>query len=226
MILLFCSCNQKAEKQKTEQNSEPNIESNAELKAELKAESELDTDYSTSAELFAKDVLKENLRKHTFEIADLEKPVHAQIFYNVGLQKIEAYSNKNYPKNSKPNYYEHFTLFVATYNSEINALKTFELIKECTKKQLNEIERAEKEFLLRIDALNIGVKPGGMIVQSGKQIFSLVETCRETPIGGTWKDYEDKFIGYIVKNREEIEVLNSDCGKMTNYIIEKRKASR
>lgn len=222
MILLFCSCNQKAEKQKTEQNSEPNIESNA----ELKAESELDTDYSTSAELFAKDVLKENLRKHTFEIADLEKPVHAQIFYNVGLQKIEAYSNKNYPKNSEPNYYEHFTLFVATYNSEINALKTFELIKECTKKQLNEIERAEKEFLLRIDALNIGVKPGGMIVQSGKQIFSLVETCRETPIGGTWKDYEDKFIGYIVKNREEIEVLNSDCGKMTNYIIEKRKASR
>lgn len=218
MILLFCSCNQKAEKQKTEQNSEPNIQS--------KAESELDTDYSTSAELFAKDVLKENLRKHTFEIADLEKPVHAQIFYNGGLQKIEAYSNKNYPKNSEPNYYEHFTLFVATYNSEINALKTFELIKECTIKQLNEIEQAEKEFLLRTDALYIGVKPGGMIVQSGKQIFSLVETCRESPIGGTWKDYEDKFIGYIVKNREEIEVLNSDCGKMTNYIIEKRKASR
>jgi len=56
MILLLCSCNQKAEKQKAEQNSEPNIES----KAELKTESELDTDYSISAELFAKDVLKEN----------------------------------------------------------------------------------------------------------------------------------------------------------------------
>ena len=97
----------KLKSKKLKKISEPIIES----KAELNTESELDTDYSITAELFAKNVLKDNLRKHTFDIADLEKPVHTQIFHNVGLQKIEAYSNKNYPKNSEPNYYEHFYSF-------------------------------------------------------------------------------------------------------------------
>ncbi|MET2985643.1 hypothetical protein [Aureibaculum conchae] len=222
MILLICSCNEKAEKQKPELNSEPNIES----KAELKTESELDTDYSISAELFAKDVLKENLRKHTFDIADLKKPVHAQIFYNVGLQKIEAYSNKNYPKNSEPNYYEHFTLFVATYHSEINALKTFELLKQVSKKSFSEWQQIDKEVSLRAIALNVGTKPGGMIIQSGRQIFSLVKTCRETPIGGTWSDYEKKFIKYLTKRGdEEFKVLNSHCG-MNKYELKTIKASR
>jgi len=63
------------------------------------------------------------------------------------------------------------------------------------------------------------------LVQRGKQIFSLVETCRETPIEGKWIDYEKVFLEYIAN--EEIEVLNSDCGKMSSYIIENRKiASR
>ena len=221
MILLFCSCKEKLENQKTEHKSESNTES----KAELKTKSELDTDYSISAELFAKDVLKENLRKHTFDATDLNKPKHIEIFDNVGLKNIIAYSNKNYPKNSEPNYYEHFTLFVANYQSELNALKTFALIEMTSKENPAEYQLAQKKFAERIKALNIGAKPGGMIVQSGKQIFSLVETCRETPIGGTWKDYEDKFIGFIIKNGEEIEILNSDCG-MDRYRIEKRKASR
>jgi len=29
-------------------------------------------------------------------------------------------------------------------------------------------------------------KPGGFILQKGNWLFSLVETCRDTPIGGTW----------------------------------------
>ena len=219
IILLFCSCKEKSENQKTEQKSKPKTESKAELK------SELDSDYSISAELFAKYVLKENLRKHTFNATDLNKPKHIEIFDNVGLKNIIAYSNKNYPKNSEPNYYEHFTLFVANYQSELNALKTFALIKMTSKEKPAEYQLAQKKFTERVKALNIGAKPGGMIVQSGKQIFSLVETCRETPIGGTWKDYEDKFIVFIVKNGEEIEILNSDCG-MDRYRIEKRKASR
>ena len=222
MILIFCSCKEKSENQKTEQNSEPNTET----QAELNTESELDTDYSISAELFAKDVLKENLRKHTFDIADLEKPVHTQIFHNVGLQKIEAYSNEDYPKNSEPNYYEHFTLFIATYHSELNALKTFELIKMTSKENLAEYQLAQKEFVNRVKALNIGAKPGGMIVQSGRHIFSLVKTCRETPIGGTWNDYEKKFIKYLTKRGdEEFKVLNSHCG-MNKYELKTIKASR
>jgi hypothetical protein len=222
MILLFCSCNEKSENQKTEQNSEPKTES----KAELKTESELDADYSISAELFAKDVLKQNLRKHTFDAKDLNKPKHIEIFDNVGLKNIIAYSNKNYPKNSEPNYYEHFTLFVANYQSELNALKTFALIEMTSKENPAEYLLAQKKFSERIKALNIGTKSGGMIVQTGKQIFSLVKTCRETPIGGTWNDYEKKFIKYLTKRGdEEFKVLNSHCG-MNKYELKTIKASR
>ncbi len=221
MILLLCSCNGKKEKQESEQNSEPIIESKAELKTEL----ELDNDYSISAELFAKEVLEENIRTHTFELTKLEKPKHLRIFQSNGLQKIVAYSNKSYPKKSEPNYYEHFILFVATYDSQKNAIKTFDRIKSDSKYGLSEWRKLESDQSERVRALNIGAKPGGMITQIGKQIFSLVETCRESPIGGTWKDYENKFIGFIVKNKEEIEVLNSHCG-MDRYKIEKIKASR
>ena len=95
-----------------------------------------------------------------------------------------------------------------------------------SKENLAEYQLAQKEFVHRVKALNIGAKPGGMIVKSGKQIFSLIETCRETPIGGTWNDYENKFIKYLTKRGdEEFKVLNSDCGN-DRYQIETRKASR
>lgn len=193
------------------------------MKIEL--ESELHNDYSKPAELFAKEVLKENLRKHSFHTSDLNKPEHTEIFDNVGLKNIIAYSNKNYPKNSDPNSYEHFTLFVANYHSELNALKTFALITATSNENPAEYQLAQKEFVQRIKALNIGAKPGGIIVQSGKQIFSLVKTCRETPIGGTWSDYEKKFIKYLTKRGDgEFKVLSSNCG-MNKYELKTIKAS-
>ena len=94
MILLLCSCNERTEKQKYEQNSEPIIES----KTELKTESELDNDYSISAELFVKEVLKENIRTHEFDLTKFEKPNHLRIFKSDGLEKIVAYSNKKLSK--------------------------------------------------------------------------------------------------------------------------------
>jgi len=194
------------------------------MKTEL--ESEFDTDFSISAELFAKEVLKENLRKQSFDITDLNKPKHIGIFDNIGLKNIIAYSNKDYPKNSEPNSYEHFTLFVANYHSELNALKTFALITMTSEENPAEYQLAQKKFVQRIKALNIGAKPGGMIIQSGKQIFSLVKTCRETPIGGTWNDYEKKFIQYLKKHGdEEFKVLKSNCG-MNKYELKTIKVSR
>ena len=221
MILFLCSCNEKTKKQKSEQSSEPIIES----KTELKTESELDNDYSKAAELFAKEVLKENIRTHEFDLTKLGKPNHLRIFKSDGLQKIVAYSNKNYPQKSKPNYYEHFTLFVATFDNQDNSRKAFDRIKSDSKYGLTEWNELENDQSERVMSLNVGAKPGGMITQIGKQIFSLVETCRETPVGGTWEDYENKFLGFIMKNIKEIEILNSDCG-MDRYRIEKRKASR
>ncbi len=71
-----------------------------------------------------------------------------------------------------------------------------------------------------------GAKPGGMITQIGKQIFSLVETCREAPFGRNWIEYETRFIKYLTRSEsEEFEVLNSDCGN-DKYEIKRIKASR
>ena len=215
MILLLCSCNVKQEKQKIDQKSESIIEFKPEIN------SELDNDYSQSAELFAKEVLNENIRIHEFDLTNLENPNHLRIFQSDGLEKIVAYSNKNYPKKTEPNYYEHFILFVANFKNQESAENIYDRIRSDSKYGLSEWRELESELSERVRSLNIGAKPGGIITQKGKQIFSLVETFRETPIGGTWKDYENKFIGFIAKNVEAIEVLNSDCG-MDRYRIEKR----
>jgi hypothetical protein len=221
MILLLCACNEKKEKQETEQNSEPIIES----KTKIKPNSKLNNDYSKSAELFAKEVLKENIRVHSFDMKNSENPRHLKIFQSNGLEKIVAYSDKNYPKKTNPINYQHFILFVATYSNNQKAETSFNQIKKDALKyeMFDNLKSLDKKDYERVIGLIIGVKPGGLITQNGKQIFSLVETCRNTPIGGTWNDYENKFLNFISKNRNEIEVLNSDCGKMGNYVIENRK---
>lgn len=226
------SCGEKNEKHTEKKKSEKTREINpTEKKLEsekspvqmVKAKSK--ADYLNNAKIFAEHVLDTNLRIHQFDIADTNKPEHTEIFHNIGLVKINAYSNKNYPEKVKPNRYEHFTLFVATYGDEINALKTFALIKMASKDKPAEYLLANKNFLKKIKAINIGTKPGGMIVQKGKQIFSLVETCRQTPINGTWLDYENKLIKYLAdKDGEEFQVLNSNYGD-NYYRIETRIAS-
>tara|TARA_R110002012_G_scaffold73826_1_gene187767 strand:- start:356 stop:1081 length:726 start_codon:yes stop_codon:yes gene_type:complete len=232
-LLLFYSCNEKKDAIKV--NAKTDIVSKKE-KSEKKTEIDTviklaksqksNTDYSNKAELFANEVLEENIRTHVFDIADVNKPMHTEIFENVGLLKIDAYSNENYPEKVEPNRYEHFTLFVATYGDEINALKNFALIKMASKKQPAEYLLTNKKFVRRIKALNIGAKPGGMIIQKGKQIFSLVETCRRVPINGNWNDYENKLITHLAdEDGEEFQVLNSNCGD-SYYRIETRKAIR
>lgn len=216
MILILFSCNEKKEKKETESRSEAIIES--------KTESELDNDYSKSAYLFAQEVLNDNFRIHSFDLSNSLSPKYLRIFQSDGLEKIEAYSNKKYPKNSEPIYYEHFTLFIATYKNSLNAKNSFEQIKSDSKYGISDnLENLDKKQLDRVQSLIIGIKPGGLITQKGKQVFSLVETCKENPLGGNWIDYENKFLEFITNT--EIEVLNSDCGKMINYKIEKRKSA-
>lgn len=222
IILILCACK---ERQKTEQKSEPTVKS----ETKIKAKSELNDDYSKSAEFFVREILNENIRIHKFNLTSSENPKHLKIFQPEGLEGIIAYSNKNYPKKSKPKYYEHFVLFVATYSNNKTAKNAFSQIKKDSKKYkiFDNLENLDPENYDRIRALMIGVKPGGLITQNGKQVFSLVENCRNTPIGGTWIEYETKFLKFISNNMNKVEVLNSDCGKMASYIIEKRvKASR
>ena len=207
------------------QESKLNTETSSGAKTEIKAKLKTDKDLSESAQLFALAILKENIRIHTFDVSNSDQPAFLKIFQVNGLEKITAYSNKEYPKKTEPNYYEHFTLFVATYESSLSAKNSFNQLKSDSKFGFTDLKELSGEIAERVKVLAIGAKPGGMITQNGKQVFSLVKTCRETPIGGNWIDYENKFIEFITESGEEIEVLNANCG-MDRYIIEKRKASK
>ena len=125
IILFLISCNGEKEKQGTVSESEPIIESTS----EMKTESELNKDYSKSAELFVKEVLRENIRVHSFDLSKSDHPKCLNLFLNNELEKIIAYSNKNYPKTSEPDYYEHFILFVAIYKNEGAAQNTYNKIR-------------------------------------------------------------------------------------------------
>ena len=223
IILLFYTCSGKKVKQEVESKSESIIESKTEIKLQL----ELVNDYSESVELFVKEVLSENMRTHFFDLTISENPKHLRIFRFDGLEKIEAYSNKNDTEGIRSSWYEHFILFVATYKTTQKAINAFDQIKADAKKysMLDNLESLDDETRKRVIGLMVGVKPGGLITQNGKQIFSLVETCRETPMGENWVEYEKKFLSYISGNKSEIEVLNSDCGKMESYIIEIRNTA-
>lgn len=220
--LLLCSCVEEKKKEVKEQKTDKTIN----VKSEYKTELELNVDHSVGVGLFAKEVLRENLRTHEFDLKGRTNPKHLQIFQSNGLENIIAYSNKKYPKNSAPNYYEHFTLFVATYDNYDSAKTTFGRIKTDSKYGILDWKELEKEQSERVKALNIGAKPGGFITQSGKQIISLVETCREVPFESNWLQCENRLLKYLKRTgNEEFGVLNSDCGN-DRYEFKIIKASR
>ena len=172
--------------------------------------------------LFAKAVLKENIRVHSFDITNLEKIAYLEVFNSQGLENIIAYSNKNYPKNTEPNYYEHFTLFVASYKGEIATQNAYNRILKESAYGFSNLNKVDGEVAERVKTLAIVAKAGGMILKKGTSIFSLVETCRKAPVGKDWMAYENMFLEYIRENGEDIEILNANCG-MDRFHIEKRK---
>jgi hypothetical protein len=220
--LLLCSCIEEHKNEFKEQKADKTLTTKSDYQTEL----ELNVDHSVGVGLFAKEVLRENLRTHEFDLNGQTNPKHLRIFQSNELEKIIGYSNKKYPKNSEPNYYEHFTLFVATYDNYKSAKSTFERIKADSKYGFLDWKELEKKQSERVKALNIGAKPGGFITQSGKQILSLVETCREVPFGANWIEYETRLIKYLTRTgNEEFQVLNSDCGN-SKYEFKIIKASR
>ncbi len=217
IILLLISCNGEKKKE-IKSNSEIKTESVTEAKVKLG----LDKDYSKSTKLFAEEILKQNVRVHTFS-PNSNKPYHLKILKTEGLKTITAYSNKIYPKNREPSHYEHFVLFAATYNSNETAKSSYDTIKSDSNYGWTDLKNLNGEVKERVRTLSTYAKYGGMIVRKENHIFSLVKTCGETPIGGKWTDYENKFIDYIAEE-ESIEVLNADCGK-DRYQVERKNAS-
>lgn len=190
------------------------------IEPQTKTESQLDL--MDVVDDFIDEVLNENQRYHQFELPTNKQPKHLEIFSKDGLQKVSAYSDKRYPRNTSPRYYEHFTLFILNYQNADQATQAYNKLKMETSfdyKKLNSLqgeEKARKQFLFS------QTKPGGMICYKKNFLFSIVETCRNTPIGGTWLDYENLFLRYITDKNETIKVLNADCGQI-QYREETRK---
>ncbi|MDC8003881.1 hypothetical protein POV27_07445 [Aureisphaera galaxeae] len=217
-VVILISCNGNRENRKAESPTE------TESKVQ-KVEIVSSKDYSENADKFVRTVLRENLRKHLFDLSQSGNPKHIDIFQSEGLERVHAYSNKNYPKSIEPDYYEHFTLFMATYRDSQSAREIFRRIASDSKFGLGEHRNLEEEQANRILSLNIGAKPGGMIIQRGVQVFSLVETCRDAPLNWTWEKYEDTFLEFLEIRNEEVDILNSYCGS-DRYREEKRKPSQ
>ena len=174
------------------------------------------------ARKFVERVLNENMRTHSYPPSS-ERLEHFNLFSKDGLQEILAFSNMEYPQSAEPSHYEHFTLFCYRYSDAEKAENSFHQLAELIQIDLSSsdsINPATKRLAERVIAQS---KPGGLIVQKDTWIFSLVETCRNTPIGGTWMEYENLFIDYLLETSgNSIRALNADCGKM-KYELELRK---
>ena len=211
MFLAF-SCTEKVDR--TQNDTSKAIE---EITDKLKTETKL---IVPKHEQFIQHILDTNLRKHDFEYV-IENCRHYELFPIEGLQEIVAYSDKNYPKNVVPTYYEHFTLFCFRYSTAYQAKLNFDIFYLTTQLDTSKYEAVEQSLIKKHDMIIAASKPGGLIVQENEWIYSLVETCRETPIGGNWDNYENLFLSYIGDTKDSITVLNADCGGMT-YKKEKR----
>ena len=171
---------------------------------------------------FATKILDFNKVKHSAEYLSRSEVGHVTIFNFDGLKNYYAYSDKRYPKNSQPTYYENFTLFVFEYESEVSASNCINLIyanTNLTSEQLDSIRKNNPKLLNNIET---SLKPGGLIIQKNNYVFSLVKTCRKPPVKNNWKEYEDIFIRSISTDGQTIKTLNAKCGMM-NYSFEKRK---
>jgi hypothetical protein len=218
-MLVITSCDLKTGQEKVESKFLDSVQvDNVVLQNE---NSETTVDYFSKANEFAKYVLGDKIRTHEYPNIK-ESPRHIEIFSNKGLERIMAFSDKDYPKYTEPNYYEHFMLFCLEYSISNDAEDVFQNLKNMAEIDFHKIDSLDQLTQDKLRFFHGESKPGGLIVQEGKWIFSLVETCRNTPLGGTWVEYEDLFISYFNNdNTKRIEVLNADCGKM-KYKLEKR----
>ncbi len=205
-LLLTISCNREVNKKESDYSNKTE-----ETAKEIRNDSSY---YSSKHEDFVRYVLKDRVREHGFEYV-VENIRYVGLFPVDGLQEIVAFSDKNYPKKVKPTDYEHFILFCFRYSSVTQAKLNFDNFYLHTQLDTTKYDAVEQSYIEMHEKIKGASKPGGLIVQENEWIFSLVETCRETPTGGNWDDYEDLFLSYIGQDKDSITVLNADCGKMT-----------
>ncbi|NLD50688.1 MAG: hypothetical protein GX660_26400 [Clostridiaceae bacterium] len=210
LLLFLCtSCNIKLDKSGDESFKKESVINDTKI-----SHIEDSIDYFKRVNEFAFKVLGDKLRIHEF--TDLHNvPSHLNIFPTEGLVKIAAFSNKDYPERIEPYYYEHFTLFCIEYKSTLDAELSFKGLTKLALYDLKTLDSLDSLTAEKVKLLIVESKPGGFIFQKGNWLFSLVETCRDTPIGGTWADYESLLISFFADNyNDSVTVLDADCGNM------------
>lgn len=170
---------------------------------------------------FIDQILGTDKRIHKYEAGDETTPAHIEIFSEEDMISVTAYSHSGYPKTIEPYSYEHFNLFVIEYKDVEAARKSFETLLHELTMTTEELEKLNEEDKMRIRSINMRSKPGGLITFNGRFVFSLVETCRDTPLGGTWEQYEDVFLSSIFQKGQTVDMLNANCGGM--QYIEQRQ---
>ncbi len=75
-------------------------------------------------------------------------------------------------------------------------------------------ESANKAFQLLKNPNVWADKSGEMVLQKENLIVALHKSCQNPPVPLKWKQYEQLFLKFVLEKNEEIEVLNTSCGKM------------
>ncbi|MCI4670959.1 MAG: hypothetical protein MRZ79_22675 [Bacteroidia bacterium] len=192
LLLAFNAC------RPDEAKSPPTSEGNSTLNiAQKQNPDETEPKLMTKFEAFIADVLGENKAELSFH------PGKDSLSNRLGFEgatTIKAYFHQSREKYirgiaaEKLNH-ENFILFVWIYPNENKAKTALEAFR--TKNKQSDIQIA---------------KAGGLISQASGYIFFLVETCRNTPVGGTWEAYEDLFLRSIYLEGTEVAVFDADCG--------------
>jgi hypothetical protein len=212
IFLTILSCNQKTESKKAPeiQNNIDSIKVNKPSKTTLTKVNNSQT--NPRFEDFAKKILGNNLRKHDFKYL-IENYKLYDLLPIDGLQDMVAFSDINYPKNSDPKYFQHFTLICYEYSTINQALNNFNTFYLTSQLNLNETDSIDESYIKKAKRIIGASKSGGLIVQQSNWIFHLVESCRDTPLGGSWIEYENEFLSFL-KNKDDkfITILNADCG--------------
>lgn len=171
------------------------------------------SDIADSALIFAKKVLKENLRIRYHERAIKNYFDVQMIFETDDLISYTSYFDKRYQDKLEEGNYNGFILFVANYKNTKSAKYAFQELKNNTPIRLSELEGMAGLLVEQVQIFERIRKSGGIFTQKDKYVFYLVETCEKPPVGTNWREYENLFLDYITEKNERIEVINADCGK-------------
>lgn len=187
-------------------------------------------DLTESVLNFSKSVLKDSLRVIDHERVlmyywDIQMIFEADDFKSDHFNNYTSYSNMQHFDKSVDENYDGIILFAATYKDVASAQHAFQELKARTQIRMEELEGQAGLLVEQVRIFERIRTSGGMITQKGKYVFYLLESCEMPPTGTSWNDYEYLFLSFLTEEKEEIEIINADCGKDI-FLVQKIKVPK